>query len=185
MGYKTLTRDIGCKNCGASGKVNTYSYEGDGYGGDFTGTTSCSECKGRKTHKVMLLVSEEDCDARGSWSPRFPVCKNGTMRNSESGYEYGKNFLGQETRRKIEIGQESEPCPFCFGTGKRHYLAKKQSCSKCRGYGELMETRWEKGFFGSEVKREYRSTCPDCSGGKFAWVVANELNSSQIHASNL
>jgi hypothetical protein len=185
MGYKTVTRDMGCEYCGESGKQYTYEDLGDGDRGDINGTTQCYHCKGRKTYKVMLLVSDENCDAISSSSPRFLKCQNGTMRNSESGYEYGKNFLGQETRRKIEVGQESKPCPFCFSTGKKHYLTKKQSCSKCRGYGELTETKWEKGFFGGEVKREYRSTCPDCFGAKFSWVIDHELRSSQIHASNL
>jgi RecJ-like exonuclease len=185
MSYRTVTRDLGCKYCGASGKRYTYEDLGGGDSGSINGTETCSDCQGRKTHRVMLMVSDESCDARGSWSPRFPVCQNGTMRNSESGYEYGKNFWGQETRKKIEVGQESEPCPFCFGTGKKHYMAKKQSCSKCGGWGELTESRWEKGFFGGEVKKEYRSTCPECRGSKFSWVIAHELRNSQIEKSNL
>jgi hypothetical protein len=49
----------------------------------------------------------------------------------------------------------------------------------------INESRWEKGFFGGEVKKEYRLTCPECRGCKFSWVIAHELRNSQIEKSNL
>lgn len=185
MQLQAVRKELGCKHCGASGEVVTHSYEGDGYGGDFTGMTACSYCKGRKQLQVMLLVSDAVCGAHGSWSEGMLECQNGTMQNTREYYKYGRNFFGQETRQKIAIGQEREPCQFCFATGKKHYIAKKNICSNCRGRGEITESRWEKGFLGDEVRREYKSTCPNCQGKRFSWIIDYELRSSQIYESNL
>ena len=177
MSLQQVIKEIGCSECSCSGEV--YIDGGDYRDGSYY---KCERCKGRKSHKVMLIITGEFCDA-AMWDETRIECQNGTMRNTEPFYRYGKNFLGQETRERI--GNISRKCPFCFGTGKKHFVAKKIYCSHCHGKGSTQESRWEKSFFGREVKREYISICQICRGNKYEWGIDHEFSSTQISYSNL
>jgi hypothetical protein len=183
MSSRQEIKEVGCSACGCAGKTANYEYLGDGdYGSTIVGYSTCDCCKGRKNHKVMFIVTDESCDA-AMWDETKIKCQNGAMKNTEPFYRYGKNFFGQETRERVS--NISRKCPFCFGTGRKHYVAKKVYCSNCRGKGSIQESKWEKSFFGGEVKKEYTSTCQACRGGKFEWEIDSDFSNTQTNHSNL
>ncbi len=98
-------------------------------------------------------------------------------------YEYRKNIFGQETRKLIT--GHTEECPFCFGTGKKHFKAIKTSCSTCNGVGEVTKSVWEKSIFGSEVKRVRSSRCTTCDGKVFSWKVGEAFRDTHCIGSNV
>jgi DnaJ-class molecular chaperone len=189
----TKIKDVGCSVCNQSGKVPIYIDHGDA---DYTDNRltgkyeRCSRCNGRGKHQVMFIVSDRTCSSSMSATDRssdlvangYLTCHNGTMYNDAPYHEYP---IDMKRRYQRPVKHRSISCPFCFGTGKGHHVAKKEKCSTCKGQGEFSSSVWEPSFFGGEVQKTVTKKCDSCDGHKFHWVIDHSFSETTIHTSNL
>ena len=164
MAFQLIKRNLECKNC--RGKGNTASTHQNEYSSDPNPRDTCITCKGKKVLNVCFFVDDSEKCSAGCDSGRF----------TNDGYDYGTNFLGQETRKPVI---RTSLCECCFGTNANHYWAEKEACSACNGRGHHTTSEWVKGWFGSETKKITNTVCNECNGAKFFWVSAGHTNKSQ------
>lgn len=130
-----------CSSCGGMGK-----WDSEDLDSLTTYRNTCGNCNGSGNESSTFFVGEE----------KHASCK-GSGRTTSTRTEYGKNWLGERTRKTITA---TEKCIFCGGTGLQLHTERFHDCAACSGKkGSYV---WVKSLFGKETEKWV--ACPTCDG---------------------